>query len=279
MRVAVLSGKGGTGKTFVSVNLAAAAGQGAYVDCDVEEPNGHLFLKPEGVSEETVFTPVPRLIPDRCDGCRVCVDFCRFNALALVQGKPVVFDDVCHSCGGCVLLCPRKALVEEDRPIGRVRRGRTRQIRVSTGILSEGEASGIPIIKKLLGERFGEGETVFIDCPPGSGCAVVESVREADCCVLVAEPTLYGVHNLQMVHQLVRLLGKPHGAILNKCLEGVNPAETYCGQNRIEILQRIPFDKALGQLCADGRVAAWEDEAYGRMFRELLDRLHRRAAR
>jgi len=216
MKIAVLSGKGGTGKTLVSVNLAAAADKALYIDCDVEEPNGYLFFKPEGVETEKISIRLPAVYEDRCNGCRKCVEFCKFNALAYVGNRLIVFDEVCHSCGGCMLVCPEKAIYERDKLIGEVQRGRSEKVTVITGILNTGEASGIPIIKRLLeaGDRE-ESELTFIDCPPGSACIVMESIKKADYCILVAEPTLFGAHNLNMVHELVELFDKPYGVVLN----------------------------------------------------------------
>ena len=273
MRIAVLSGKGGTGKTLVSVNLAAVAGGSVYIDCDVEEPNGRIFLKPENTVEETVYVPGPRLNPSACDGCGKCAEFCAFNALAMAKGKPMVFDGICHGCGGCVLVCPQKALLEKPRPIGRVERGESQDVSVHTGILNEGEASGVPIIKKLLAQQHKAGTPVILDCPPGAACSVIESVQGADVCILVAEPTRYGAANLALVHELAVLLEKPHGALLNKCLDGDNPSQDLCHQRGIPVFGRIPFDRDLGTLCAEGRVAAREEEKYRTMFLDILDRV------
>jgi MinD superfamily P-loop ATPase len=278
--IAVLSGKGGTGKTLVSVNLAAAAGESVYVDCDVEEPNGHLFFKPEGIVCEDVAVKIPVVEEDRCSGCRRCVNFCRFNALAFAKEKPFVFEKVCHSCGGCMLLCPEKAISEKEVPIGEVRKGVSSGVRVKSGVLNTGEVSGIPIIKRLLAdEAAGPALPVFIDCPPGSACAVMESIRGTDYCLLVAEPTVFGVHNLQMVTELVRLFQKPHGAILNKCLDGKNPADSFCLENHLPVLGRIPFDAELGALNADARIAARESKRFKALFSSLLDTVRKEAER
>ena len=272
MRIAVLSGKGGTGKTLVSVNLAAVAKTSTYIDCDVEEPNGHLFLRPEGVQEEEISVQIPKVDEELCNGCRKCVDFCNFNALAYIKDKLIVFDDVCHSCGGCILVCPEKALAEKAKVIGKVQKGVSGEVTVWTGILNTGEATGIPIIKKLLTANSPQADHLtFIDCPPGSACIVMESVKDADYCVLVAEPTLFGVHNLNMVYELVKLFNKPFGVVLNKCLEEENPAEIFCLERNIKILGRIPFDHDLGTLNSNAEIAANKNEKYRELFSSLLD--------
>ena len=272
MRIAVLSGKGGTGKTLVSVNLAAASKASTYIDCDVEEPNGHLFFKPEGISEEEISVKIPKVNNELCNGCRKCVDFCNFNALAYIKDKLIVFDDVCHSCGGCILVCPAKALTEKEKVIGKVQKGNSDQVQVYTGILNTGEATGIPIIKKLLDEKKPEAnQPTFVDCPPGSACIVMESIKDADYCVLVAEPTLFGVHNLNMVYKLVKLFNKPFGVVLNKCLEEENPSERFCLEKNIKILSRIPFDSELGTLNSNAEIAVNKNEKYRDLFSSLYD--------
>lgn len=232
MNIAVLSGKGGTGKTLLSVNMAAASESATYIDCDVEEPNGYLFFKPEEIVEENVSVKIPEVDKELCSGCRKCVDFCKFNALAFIKKAPIVFGDICHSCGGCSLLCPENAITEKDKVIGKIEKGKSQGIDVYTGILNTGEVSGVPIIEKLLEENRksssngevsnnieGNERLSIIDCPPGSACIVMESIKDADFCVLVAEPTAFGSHNLEMVYELVSLFGKPFGVVLNKCLD------------------------------------------------------------
>src|SRR5690606_12014061 len=276
MKIAVLSGKGGTGKTLVSVNLAAVAKTSTYIDCDVEEPNGHLFSKPKDIIEEEISVKIPKVDGNLCSGCRRCVEFCKFNALAYIKDKLIVFEDICHSCGGCILLCPEKALTEKEKVIGRVQKGTSEQVTVYTGILNPGEPSGIPIIKKLLDENEHErSKTIFIDCPPGSACIVMESIKDADYCILVAEPTLFGVHNLNMVYELVKLLKRPFGVVLNKCLEGENPAKEFCLERNIKILGRIPFDQELGRLNSNARIAAGESEEYAALFADILEAVRR----
>ena len=269
MKIAVLSGKGGTGKTLVSVNLAAVAKESIYIDCDVEEPNGHLYFKPEDIESEEISIKIPFVDETLCHGCRKCTDFCRFNALAYIN-KLIVFDEVCHSCGGCVLICPEKALAEKEKIIGEVQSGVSEKVTVITGILNTGEASGIPIIKKLLSHIVENKGLSFIDCPPGSACIVMESIKDADYCIFVAEPTLFGVHNLNMVYELVTLFDKPHGVVLNKCLEGENPAEKFCLEKGIKILGKIPFDNELGTLNSNAMISVREQVKYRDMFSSLL---------
>lgn len=284
MNIAVLSGKGGTGKTLLSVNMAAASKSATYIDCDVEEPNGYLFFKPEEIVEENVSVKIPEVNKELCSGCRKCVDFCKFNALAFIKKAPIVFGDICHSCGGCSLLCPENAITEKDKVIGKIEKGKSQGIDVYTGILNTGEVSGVPIIEKLLEENrksssngevsnnIEENEKLsIIDCPPGSACIVMESIKDADFCVLVAEPTAFGAHNLEMVYELVSLFGKPFGVVLNKCLDGENPSEEFCKEKGIKILGRVPFEKELGELNSNAKIAARESERYNKLFKNILE--------
>lgn len=170
------------------------------------------------------------------------------------------------------MFCPVEALKETEKVIGTVENGMSDQVRVQTGILNPGEVSGVPIIKRLIGESNPESkeELTLIDCPPGSACVVMESIKDADYCILVAEPTLFGAHNLDMVHELVELFQKPFGVVLNKCIEGENPSEEYCVEKGIRILGRIPYDAELGKLNSNGEIAARESEKYNAIFSSLL---------
>lgn len=273
MNIAVLSGKGGTGKTLLSVNMAAASESATYIDCDVEEPNGYLFFKPEEIVEENVSVKIPEVDKELCSGCRKCVDFCKFNALAFIKKAPIVFGDICHSCGGCSLLCPENAITEKDKVIGKIEKGKSQGIDVYTGILNTGEVSGVPIIEKLLEENRATGneKLSIIDCPPGSACIVMESIKDADFCVLVAEPTAFGAHNLEMVYELVSLFGKPFGVVLNKCLDEENPSEEFCKEKEIKILGRVPFEKELGEINSNAKIAARESEKYNKLFKNILE--------
>ena len=277
MKLAVLSGKGGTGKTFVSVNLAAAAGSATYIDCDVEEPNGRLFLKPERLTSKTVTTKQPAFDAEKCTGCRKCVDFCRFNALVYVKAKPMLFSEVCHSCGGCRLLCPSGAISETEKPVGVVECGESGGVRVVTGCMELGEASGIPIIKAALAEASNADELTVIDCPPGSACSVMESVQSADYCLLVAESTAFGLHNFKMVYELVRLLHKPCGVVINKADGEYIALDIFCREHGIPVLCCIPYSEKLAWLGASGQIAALADSKYAKLFHSLLDDIRKEA--
>jgi MinD superfamily P-loop ATPase len=241
MKIAVLSGKGGTGKTFVSVNLAAAVPSSTYIDCDVEEPNGRLFFRPENIQTDTISVLVPVFDASLCDGCRKCVDFCKFNALVYIKEKPLVFPGVCHSCGGCLLVCPNGAVSEAKRFIGVVETGTSESAAV--------------------------------------GCAVLESVSESDYCVLVAEPTAFGLHNFAMVLELVRLLGKPCGVVINKTEGPYRELEQYCAAHHVNILCRIPCSTELAALGAKALIAARENEEMAAMFRRLSDKIEKEVRR
>ncbi|MEA4816348.1 MAG: ATP-binding protein [Lachnospiraceae bacterium] len=276
MKIAVLSGKGGTGKTFVSVNLACVGENAVYVDCDVEEPNGHLFFKPEIKNKFPISVSVPKVDTDKCVSCRKCVDFCKYNALAIVKNKLLIFHEICHSCGGCVLFCPEKALSEKERQIGEIEEGFSSGVKILTGRLNTGEVSGVPIIKKLI-KMLPEKGDVLIDCPPGSACTVMESIRKADFCVLVTEPTLFGAHNLKMVYDLILLFGKPFGVVINKNMPETSPVDQFCAESNIKILEKIPFSEHLGRLNSEGKIVSLEDKHYFELFKGLLKTIKKEA--
>ncbi len=273
MKIAVLSGKGGTGKTFVSVNLAALAGDCMYIDCDVEEPNGHIFFKPKITGSRDISVDIPLIDNNKCSGCRICVNFCKFNALAYIRNHVEVFDDICHSCGGCSLLCPEGAISEKKKSIGTIQSGISGRVFVVSGILNTGEESGVPIIKELLSEI--KSEKVFIDSPPGSSCTVMESIRDADYCILVTEPTVFGMHNLKMVLELVGIFNKPHGVVINKSTGQFPVLEEYLVKSDIKILLDIPYDSELGRINSIGLIAVDELPEYREIFSALLENIYK----
>lgn len=273
MKIAVLSGKGGTGKTLISVNIAAVASNSVYMDFDVEEPNGHLFFQPDYYEDNDTNVLIPVVNQDLCTGCRKCVDFCRFNALAYVSDKLMVFNEICHSCGGCSKLCPHRAIHEEKRKIGHIQKGLSENIAIISGFLKEGEVSGVPLIKQMNNMDTSQYDTTIIDCPPGSACTVMESIRIVDYCLLITEPTIFGVHNLEMVYELVNLFKKPFSVILNKVISQENPSEQFCKKHNIRILGRIPYSQEIGNLNSDGKILARHNEDYHNLFSNLLSKI------
>lgn len=271
MNIAVLSGKGGTGKTFVSVNLAQVIDNSTYIDCDVEEPNGHLFFKPTDIAKKNTYVNIPQVDNDKCIGCKKCVEFCKFNALAYTN-KVLIFEDVCHSCGGCSIICPTNAISEKKKEVGVVKKGISNNINVISGIMNIGESSGVPIIKESL-KNIDENNYNIIDCPPGSACVVMDSIKDADYCILVAEPTIFGSHNLKMVYDLVKLFNKSHGVVLNKYTDKDNPTEEFCNENNINILEKIYFDREIGNLNSDGQIISKLNDNYKAMFLSLLEKV------
>ena len=272
MKLAVLSGKGGAGKTLVACGLACAAGRAVYADCDVEEPNGRLFFKPENTVIRPVLRRMPAFDAEKCTGCRKCVERCRFNALVFVKGAPMLFGEVCHSCGVCAYVCPEGAVSEAGLEVGAVESGLRGGIRVVTGELKLGEATGVPVISAVLEEAGDEG-TVIIDCPPGSACPVMEAAREADYCVLVTEPTAFGLHDLRLVVELMRVMGRPCGVVVNKAGDQYGPLEEYLEGEGLPVLARIPYSERLAAMTSAGALAYDEDAQARELFTALLARI------
>ncbi|HJJ42230.1 MAG TPA: ATP-binding protein [Methanocorpusculum sp.] len=277
MKIAVLSGKGGTGKTFVSVNLAYVCRDAEYIDCDVEEPNGFLFLKPESITEEQVFLSYPSFDAEKCVGCQKCADFCQYNALAYIKDKPMLFPDICHFCGGCILVCPNDAAAESKRQIGVIRHGYRKGMKAAAGVLNTGETFAMPVVKSAL--RFADSNKgiCIIDCPPGSGCQVQECIAYADYCILVAEPTEFGFHNFRMVYKLISMMGKPCCVIINKEEEPFEKLDKFCEENHIEILLRIKYDQEAAELCSAGVLAGESNQRIKEIFVPAAEFLEQRA--
>jgi len=269
MRISVLSGKGGTGKTMVSVNMAYAMNNCTYVDCDIEEPNGEIYLKPVQDLVEKVAVDVPAPLEERCAGCRECVEFCKYHALAYVKGKLMVFPELCHDCGGCIRLCRNGALMTAKRDIGKIIYGHRDGVRTRAGVLNVGEATGVPIIRRLIGELPEHGD-IIADCPPGSSCTVMESILGSDYCILVAEPTVFGIHDMNAVYELAKLFSIPAGVVINKATDGNRDVEEFCSGKGIPVLWRIPFDREIGLLNSKGILLAGENERYLKIFKGLV---------
>ncbi|MFW5780211.1 MAG: 4Fe-4S binding protein [Bacillota bacterium] len=278
MKIAVLSGKGGAGKTFIAVNLANVMENSLYADCDVEEPNGHLFFKNTVDEKKDVAVKIPKAEAEKCIGCKECVEFCKFNALAYTKSL-IVFDDICHSCGGCKIVCPQNAIYETLKVIGSIEKGRSQNTLVVTGTMKEGVASGVPIINEIVKKLNEISCDSVIDCPPGSACVVMESIKDADFCILVAEPTVFSSHNLNMVYELVKLFNKPMGVVLNKDTNSFNSSEALCNEKGIKILEKIPYDKELAHITSQGEIASRKDKVYFELFYNLYNKVKEEVGR
>ncbi len=253
MKIAVASGKGGTGKTTVAVAIATASSTPVeYVDCDVEEPNGSIFLKPEVTRTETVCVQVPAIDEAVCTSCGRCASFCRFNALVSLGTPPLVFPELCHSCGGCEIVCPVGAISWDDNPVGQLSFGvNSNGISVIQGKLSVGSVLAPPVIRAAKGAAAGSGLTV-IDCPPGTSCPVIEALSDADFVMLVTEPTPFGLHDLKLAVETVRVLGLPFSVVINRSDEGDQGVEQYCEVEKIDVMVRIPHRREVAEIYSRG---------------------------
>lgn len=269
MKLSILSGKGGTGKTTVSTNLAKILGY-MYIDCDVEEPNGFIFLKPKIIESIDVEVLVPSIIPEKCTLCGRCVDACEFNALAKTGKEIIIFEKLCHSCGACTLVCPEEAIKEKSRTIGQIDIGKTDKINCNRGILNIGEPMAVAIIDKIKG-MVGN-EDAIIDCAPGSSCNVVKAIKNTDYAILVTEPTVFGLHDLKIAVELVKKMGIPFGVIVNRAYEEANLVTSFCEENNITILGQIPFDKGIANLYSKGKLLI-DNEKYKDTFYDIAQKL------
>ncbi len=271
--IAVASGKGGTGKTTICTSLALVAEPPVrLLDCDVEEPNAHIFLKPEIEETRSVGIPVPRVDADLCTGCGECAKICQYNAVAVVEKHVLIFGELCHGCGGCRLVCPEGAVTEEDRPIGVLERGRSGHIEFVHGRLNVGEAMSPPLISAVR-KSVDSGGLTLIDAPPGTSCPVIEAVRGADFVVLVTEPTPFGLNDLGLAAQMVRAIGIPIGVVINRSDIGDDQTRKFCLENSIPILQEIPEDRSLAEAYSRGDSLVDVVPGYAERIGVLLSRI------
>lgn len=266
------SGKGGTGKTSIAVNLALSLGKAQILDCDVEEPNVHIFLKPHLDYTHPVELLVPKILEDKCDYCGECARFCQFHALFVAGETAMVFPELCHSCGGCSLVCPKGAIVEEPRQIGRIIKGSSGDIDVVYGELNIGEPLAVPIIAAVKEHMRDEG-IVILDSSPGSACPVVETIQDTDFCLLVTEPTPFGLHDLKIIVEVVKQLDIPMGVIVNFAGIGDRGVYDYCDEQDMPIMMEIPFDLKIADLYSRGIPFVVEMPGLKNLFRELLERI------
>ncbi|NOQ48850.1 MAG: P-loop NTPase [Methanococcoides sp.] len=272
MKIAIASGKGGTGKTTVAVNLALSLKNAQLFDCDVEEPNCNLFLGYDLEKVEDVNVPTPVVDKNKCDLCGKCSEFCQFNALAVLPEDVMIFPTLCHGCGGCTIVCPNEAISEVDRKVGVIEGSVNEELVFYRGLLEIGEPMTSLVIKALQ-EHIDKNATAIIDAPPGTACPVIASVKNVDYCILVTESTPFGFHDLKLALDVMRILGIPFGVVINRCDIGDNRVEDYCIEEGIPILMKIPYDREIAKLYSQGipfvnEMPEWKDR-FLRLFRDV----------
>ena len=301
MIISIASGKGGTGKTTVAVNLALSISSMSlrgvplnlgttkqsqdeiphfirndtscqFLDCDVEEPNAHIFLKPEITKRDSVSIPVPEVDENKCTFCGKCQEVCQFNAIVVFPKNVIVFDQLCHGCGGCSLFCPEKAIEETGKEIGVIQIGKSGTIEFVNGKLSIGEATPTPVIRRVK-KNITDDKVVIIDAPPGTSCPVIESIKGSDYCILVTEPTPFGLNDLILAVEVVRKLKIPFGVVINRADSGNKETEEYCKQEKIPILMRIPFKKEIAMAYSRGEPMVQTFPECKKDFQELLTKI------
>jgi MinD superfamily P-loop ATPase len=276
MKIGVASGKGGTGKTTVATSLAAVLSDRGldvtYVDTDVEEPNGHIFLEPRIDSVEPVYVAVPDVDEAKCTGCGDCGKICQYSAIVVLAGKPLVFDALCHGCGGCWLVCPAGAISRGRREVGVVEEGAADGISFVGGRLRVGEAMSPPLIREVE-RRADGGEVTVIDVPPGTSCPVVEALKGVDFAVLVTEPTPFGLNDLELAVGMVRELGLAFGVVVNRSDIGDDRVDRYARREGVEILARIPDDRRIAEAYSRGDIIAKALPEHAERFAALYDRI------
>jgi len=280
VKIAVASGKGGTGKTLVSTNLAYVASRTSKValyDLDVEEPNCHLFFETDGEAAESVKLMIPVVDKDKCGFCGVCADVCEYNAMVTLAADVLVFPELCHSCYGCLEMCPEGAISEGFKNIGSTVVSRSGALTLVSGELAIGQPATTALVGMTKNRvRLADGIQLY-DAPPGTSCPVIEAVKDADYVVLVSEPTRFGLHDLDLMVQTLRRLGKPYGVVINKARERDCSIDEYCRDNGIEVIQQIPWRKDIARDCARGRLVAETIPDVGALFETMLETLRSRS--
>jgi MinD superfamily P-loop ATPase len=272
MIVSVASGKGGTGKTSVAVNMALSIENVQLLDCDVEEPNAHLFLNAKTNQTRPVTVSVPFVNEKLCDHCGKCGDFCQYNALFVGSDKVLVFPELCHSCGGCFLVCPRKAIIEDKHRIGTLSLGSADGLELVYGELEVGEPMAVPIIREVK-RHIKSGKNVILDSPPGTSCPVIQTISGSDFCVLVTEPTSFGLHDLRIIVQVLENMKIPLGVVVNRAGIGDRKIYEYCKEKTIPILLEIPYRRRIAELYSRGIPFSLEMPEWKTRFQTLFNNI------
>lgn len=275
MIISIASGKGGTGKTTVAVNLAVTAARHRdvhFLDCDVEEPNAHIFIKPDFNTEQSVEVPVPEIDDTKCTYCGTCADICEYNALAVIKDSVLVFPELCHGCGGCRLLCPEQAVRETGRSIGVKESGPKGRIHFTHGRLNIGEAMSPPLIREVK-KNIHPGQLNILDAPPGTSCPVIEAIRGSDFCLLVTEPTPFGLHDLKLAAETASILNIPAGVVINRAGMNDSGVIDFCRSRNLPVLLSIPLDKKIAETYSRGEILVDVLPSLEQSFLHLCKRL------
>ena len=276
MKISVASGKGGTGKTTIAVNLALSLLEEYEVqllDCDVEEPNAALFLemKPEFLKNVSLKNPV--FDEETCTLCGKCGKFCAYHAIAVLPKKVLFFPELCHGCGGCEIICPVGAISETERPIGKIEHAKAGNFEFLQGVLKPGEAMATPVIRELK-KKIREDRITILDSPPGNACPVIETMRDSDFCVLVTEPTPFGLSDLKITIEILRSLAIPFGVVINRDGIGDQRTEEFCQKEGIEVLMKIPEDKRIAHSYSLGVPFTYELPEFCARFIAMYQRIN-----
>lgn len=278
MIVSIASGKGGTGKTSVAVNMALSMGNIQFLDCDVEEPNAHLLLHPEISRTEPVYIPIPVVNEELCDHCGKCAEFCQYNAIFVSSEKVLIFPELCHSCGGCSIVCPRNAISEKMNRIGTLKFGLAGDLELVYGELEIGEPMAVPVIREVK-RHVKNGKNIILDSPPGTSCPVIETVKGSDFCVLVTEPTPFGLHDLKITVEVLEDMRIPFGVVVNRASIGDKKIYEYCEEKNIPILLEIPFQRKIAELYSRGVPFSLEMPEWKPRFQALFDEVRKLAGK
>jgi MinD superfamily P-loop ATPase len=269
MIISIASGKGGTGKTTVATNLAVSLGSDVQLlDCDVEAPNAHLFINPVIELNKKVYTPVPQIDEEKCNFCKKCAEICRFKAIAVIKEIVLTFPELCHSCGGCVEVCPENAITETGRELGVIEIGHRNNLAFAHGRLRIGEAMSPPLIREVRSYTRSNQLTI-IDAPPGTSCPVIAAMKGADFVLMVTEPTPFGLHDLKLAVEAVKLLEIPRGLVINRSDIGNDGVQTYAKMENLPILMEIPFDRRIAEIYSRGKLIVEEMPEWKEKFIEL----------